>query len=231
MNRSAGFNRNSLVHEPETNEDTDDDPDFSNFEEPIIVRLMANMFGQKKSVQEGLEMLPEISVDKIERELKSLKYQAMALKEKEKRDQSQWELHKKAEEFITKFPATTVSNPELMEFGCELSELRQNPYFLALKENKVEQNRLQQIKELQMLMYTKKEDQEESEVETKVKVEPVQTDIFKHTFIDPEAEQETSQSYILDKKPKDVFIYYDLQVELPTELFKHLGDYSIATEN
>lgn len=31
-------------------------------------------------------MLPEISVDKIERELKSLKYQAMALKEKEKRD-------------------------------------------------------------------------------------------------------------------------------------------------
>jgi hypothetical protein len=124
MNASAGINRQSLVNEADTNEDSDDDPDFSNFEEPIIVRLMANMFGQKKSVQEGLEMLPEISVDKIERELKSLKYQAMAQKEKEKRDQSQWELHKKAEEFITKFPPQTFSNPELMEFGCELSELR-----------------------------------------------------------------------------------------------------------
>jgi len=45
MNGSAGFNRQSLVHEADTNEDTDDDPDFSNFEEPIIVRLMANMFG------------------------------------------------------------------------------------------------------------------------------------------------------------------------------------------
>lgn len=64
-----------------------------------------------------------------------------------------------------------------------------------------------------------------------MRVEPVQTDIFKHTFIDPEAAQETSsQSFILDKRPKDVFTYYDLQVELPTELFKHLGDYSIATE-
>jgi hypothetical protein len=51
------------------------------------------MFGQKKSVQEGLEMLPEISVDKIGKELKSLKFQEMARREKEKREQSQWELH------------------------------------------------------------------------------------------------------------------------------------------
>lgn len=80
-------------------------------------------------------------------------------------------------------------------------------------------------------MYTKKQEEEENDAHEKVRVEPVQTDIFKHTFIDPEAGQESSQSYILDKRPKDVFTYYDLQVDLPTELFKHLGDYSIATEN
>ena len=28
-----------------------------------------------------------------------------------------------------------------------------------------------------------------------------------------------------------MFSYYDLSVELPAELFKHLGDYTIATEN
>jgi len=90
-NRSAGFNMR-LLGEEESNED-EEEPDFSNFEEPIIIRLMAGMFGQKKSVQEGLEMLPEISVDKIGKELKSLKFQEMARREKEKRDQSQWELH------------------------------------------------------------------------------------------------------------------------------------------
>jgi hypothetical protein len=90
-NRSAGFNMR-LLGEEESNED-EEEPDFSNFEEPIIIRLMAGMFGQKKSVQEGLEMLPEISVDKIGKELKSLKFQEMARREKEKREQSQWELH------------------------------------------------------------------------------------------------------------------------------------------
>ena len=100
-------------------------------------------------------MLPEISIEKIRKELKSLKFRALAKQDKERRDQSQWELHKKALEFMSKFPNLSQSckNMEIMEFGSELSELRQNPFFLALKDNKVEQNRLQQIKELQMVMY------------------------------------------------------------------------------
>jgi hypothetical protein len=57
-----------------TNEDEEEqDPDFSSFDEPIIIRLMANMFSQKKSVQEGLQMLPEISLEKVRRELDYLR--------------------------------------------------------------------------------------------------------------------------------------------------------------
>ena len=54
-------------------DDEEDDPDFSNFDEPIVIRLMANMFSQKKSVQEGIEMLPEISLDKIRREIDNMR--------------------------------------------------------------------------------------------------------------------------------------------------------------
>jgi hypothetical protein len=39
-------------------------------------------------------------------------------------------------------------------------------------------------------------------------------------------------SYILpDKKPKEVFTFKEMSMELPNELFKNLGDYSVATEN
>jgi len=44
----------------------EDDPDFSAFDEPVISRLMANMFSQKKVVQ---EVLPEINLDKLKKEL------------------------------------------------------------------------------------------------------------------------------------------------------------------
>lgn len=70
----------------------------------------------------------------------------------------------------------------------------------------------------------------------------MQTDIFKHTFVDAEnlnqdEEEGSSQitqivSYILpDKKPKDVFTYKEMSMELPNELFKNLGDYTIASSN
>lgn len=43
---------------------------------------------------------------------------------------------------MQKFPPldelTSNKNLELMEYGCALSELKQNPFFLALKDNKVE---------------------------------------------------------------------------------------------
>jgi hypothetical protein len=38
-----------------------------------------------------------------------------------------------------------------MEYGSELSELRQNPFYLALKDNKEERERLEKIKALQMI--------------------------------------------------------------------------------
>ena len=69
-----------------TEDDDDENPDFSGFDEPIVIRLMANMFSQKKSVKEGLQMLPEISIEKIKKELDNLKAQKRAKIEKEKRD-------------------------------------------------------------------------------------------------------------------------------------------------
>jgi len=57
-----------------TDEDPDEeeDPDFSGFDEPVVIRLMANMFSQKKIVQ---EVLPEISLEKLKKELYEMRLQ------------------------------------------------------------------------------------------------------------------------------------------------------------
>lgn len=102
----------------------EDDVDFSSFDEPIVIRLMANMFNQKKSVLEGLQMLPEIPLDKIRRELDYIRAQERAKIEKEKRDISTWEGHKAAQRFLKKLEAMRIKlegdsqrKDELMEFG------------------------------------------------------------------------------------------------------------------
>jgi hypothetical protein len=124
---------------------------------------MANMFSQKKSVQEGLQMLPDIPLDKIRRELEYIKAQERARIEKEKRDHTTWEQHKAAQKFLRKLEAMTVKlesqrMDELMEYGHELSELRKNPFYQALKENKVERERLEKIRELQIIMYQQRQE-------------------------------------------------------------------------
>lgn len=68
-----------------------------------MVRLMANMFSAKKSVLEGMQMLPEISLEKIRREIEVVKAQEKARVEKEKRELQQWERHQQAARFIEKF--------------------------------------------------------------------------------------------------------------------------------
>jgi len=45
---AAAINNASEDHPIFDNDE--DDPDFSGFDEPIVIRLMANMFSQKKSV-------------------------------------------------------------------------------------------------------------------------------------------------------------------------------------
>jgi hypothetical protein len=47
---------------------------------------MANMFAQKKSVQEGLEMLPEISLEKIKAEFIAIEKANRIKKDKSKRE-------------------------------------------------------------------------------------------------------------------------------------------------
>ena len=76
--QGGGHNIQGNMGESEKDEygeedDEDDNPDFTSFDEPIVVRLMANMFSSKKSVQEGIQMLPEISLDKIRREIEYMK--------------------------------------------------------------------------------------------------------------------------------------------------------------
>ena len=64
-------------------------------------------------------------------------------------------------------------------------ELRQNPFYIALQENRVEKERLAKIKEMQMVQYIDMQKRVEMEEELKIKArEPVKTDIFKHTFVD-----------------------------------------------
>lgn len=64
-------------------------------------------------------------------------------------------------------------------------ELRENPFYLALQENRVEKERLAKIKEMQMVQYIDMQKRGEMEEELKNKArEPVKTDIFKHTFVD-----------------------------------------------
>ena len=39
-----------------------------------------------------------------------------------------------------------------MEYGRELCEIRQNPFYVALQANREEKERLQKIKEMQMMI-------------------------------------------------------------------------------
>jgi hypothetical protein len=50
----AGARVQNSPYEDHSGEDDEEEPDFSSFDEPIVIRLMANMFAQKKSVREGL---------------------------------------------------------------------------------------------------------------------------------------------------------------------------------
>lgn len=100
-------------------------------------------------------MLPEIPLDKIRRELEYLKAQDRARAEKDRRDVNTMERHKTAERFMRKLESMRIKlegesqrKEELMEFGQELQDLRQNPFYLALKDNKVERERLDKIREL-----------------------------------------------------------------------------------
>ena len=65
---------------------------------------MTNMFSQKKSVQEGLEMLPEISLEKLRAEFALLARKQRITKEKSKREQMQYERLLRLEKFIKNFP-------------------------------------------------------------------------------------------------------------------------------
>jgi dynactin complex subunit len=65
---------------------------------------MTNMFSQKKSVQEGLEMLPEISLEKLRAEFAQLARKQRITKEKSKREQMQYERLLRLEKFIKNFP-------------------------------------------------------------------------------------------------------------------------------
>ena len=69
-----------------------------------MIRLMTNMFSQKKSVQEGLEMLPEISLEKLRAEFALLARKQRITKEKSKREQMQYERLLRLEKFIKNFP-------------------------------------------------------------------------------------------------------------------------------
>jgi hypothetical protein len=76
-----------------------------------------------------------------------------------------------------------------MEYGRELCEIRQNPFYVALQANREEKERLQKIKEMQQLIIEPASDRERAECEEEYKNkarEQAKTDIFKHTFVDAE---------------------------------------------
>jgi hypothetical protein len=81
-------------------DDEEEDPDFSGFDEPVIIRLMSTMFSQKKTAQ---QILPEISLEKLRKEIYEMRLKQKAKLEKEKRDKSEWEWLTKAEYFLKKF--------------------------------------------------------------------------------------------------------------------------------
>jgi len=82
------------------------------------------------------------------------------------------------------------------------------------------------------------EERRSSEIEASIK-EDGANDIFKHTFVDildddktkPTAEESAvmiEPQQKLDKKPKDIFYFYNLSFDLPTEYYKQLGDFSVV---
>lgn len=58
-------------------------------------------------------------------------------------------------------------------------------------------------------------------------------DIFKHTFVDvlenkPQPETQQTEMSLREKQPKDIFYFYNMNFDLPTEYYKQLGDFNIA---
>lgn len=118
-------------------------------------------------------------------------------------------------------------------------ELRQNPFYIALQENRVEKERLAKIKEMQMVQYIDMQKRVEMEEELKNKArEPVKTDIFKHTFVD--ADDQNNQDDVLypmqqsndimNRPAKDVFTFMNLNFDLPTAYYQSFGDFNVATD-
>jgi hypothetical protein len=78
----------------------------------------------------------------------------------------------------------------------------------------------------------------EKEEELKRKaLEQVKPDIFKHTFVDVENEitddpynDGTYHGDIMNRPPKDVFAFMNLNFELPSSYYHNFGDFTYAND-
>ena len=94
-----------------------------------------------------------------------------------------------------------------------------------------------------MIEAPSEQDREEMEEELKRRArEQGKTDIFKHTFVDAEnldndkeisnQQEDTSASTeIMNRPPKDVFSFMNLNFDLPVAYYQSFGDFNIASQN
>eukprot|EP00347_Sterkiella_histriomuscorum_P013435 403364716 len=230
--------------------------DFSQ-EEPIVIRLMlSSMFTKKKSVKERMQMLPNISVDKLKKELLQYKMQERVKHTMQQREQFLQDRMKACEKLSQKFPASKPNdldpqNPHI-DIGQQiqaiidadqLQKIRENPFYMALKANKDERERLKIMRKQQTLQQQDDQYQlerlaREEELKRKAQ-EKVQSEIFAHTFVDYNDNDqgdvvEQDQEYkgdIMNRPPKDVFTFMNLNFDLPTTYYQSFGDFNIPTED
>ncbi len=69
----------------------------------MVIRLMSSMFTKKQSVKERLQMLPNISLDKLKKELNHHRMQEHVLKEKVVREEFLRERQRACEKLYRKF--------------------------------------------------------------------------------------------------------------------------------
>jgi len=97
-------------------------------------------------------MLPDISIEKLKREIRMFERLQQIKEAKERVEEELFEKIQMGERFIKKFPngktLQSCTNLELLEYGKEIRELRDNPFYKALEANREEKERMEKMKEM-----------------------------------------------------------------------------------
>ena len=180
-----------MMEDDDSSEEDDSDDD----DEPLIIQLMESMFTRKKTVQESEQMISQISIQDIKNEFKRI-----ALREKcrlaEDERQKLYEQRMIECEKLNQLIKQENEEISLSEIDKPDSMTRENPFFMALRAQKMEREKYKQLLQLAIMSGLQEtnpttEDRPLQQIEGPP--EDGANDIFKHTFVDIMEEENSNK--------------------------------------